>query len=297
MKTLFRILTAAALALGSAAIAAPSVATFETAEAGADALLTAAMARDAKAFEPLFGADTVKIIGKPNQYMVDRGVDAFVGAWGRGNKIVRQGDAKAVIELGRDGYTFPVPLVRRGSDWAFDTRAGAEEIATRRIGRNELTTIDTLRAIVDAQQEYAVAGRGPGSVFEYSRRFASTSGKRDGLFWKTKAGEPPSPLGELIERALAEGAKIGEGWHGYHYRILTRQGASAPGGARNFDIKGRLSDFALLAYPVKYGDTGVKTFIANSRGEVYSVDLGRDTAALAKKIDRYDPGKDWTREP
>jgi hypothetical protein len=297
VKSLFGILIAVAFAFGNAAVAAPSVATFKTPEAGADALLMAAIARDAKAFEPLFGADTVKIVGKPNQYTLDRGVDAFLGAWGRGNKIVRQGDAKAIIELGRDGYTFPVPLVRRGADWVFDTRAGAEEIATRRIGRDELTTIDTLRAIVDAQQEYAVANRGPGSVFEYSRRFASTGGKRDGLYWKSGPGEPRSPLGELFERALAEGARKGEGWHGYHYRILTRQGASAPGGARSFDIKGRLSDFALLAWPVKYGETGVKTFIANSRGEVHSVDLGRETATLAPKIDSYDPGKDWTREP
>jgi len=107
----------------------------------------------------------------------------------------------------------------------------------------------------------------------------------------------PSPAGELAERMQASGAKKGEGWHGYHYRILTRQGASAPGGARSFDIKGRLSNFALLAYPLKYGETGVKTFVANSRGEVYSIDLGRETAALAPMIESYDPGTAWTREP
>lgn len=296
MKTLIRILTAAVFALAGAALAAPTVATFKTPEAGADALLMAAISRDTKSFEPLFGADTAKILGSPTRATIDRAVDTFLAAWGRGNKIVREGDNRAVIEVGRDGFRFPVPLVRRGSEWVFDTRAGAEEIATRRIGRNELTTIDTLRAIVDAQQEYAVANRGPGSVFEYSRRFASTSGKRDGLYWKSKADEPPSPLGELFDRAIAEGAKKGEGWHGYRYRILTRQGAAAPGGARSFDVKGRLSDFALLAYPVKYGDTGVKTFIANSRGEVRSVDLGRDTAALAPKIDAYDPGSAWNLE-
>jgi hypothetical protein len=297
MKALFRFLMTAALALGSAAIAAPSVTTFKTPEAGAEALLMATIARDAKAFVPLFGADTPKIITAKDQETLNLGVDAFLRAWGRGNKIVKEGDSRAVIELGRDGYQFPVPLVRRGNEWVFDTRAGIQEMAARRIGRNELTTIDTLRAVVDAQQEYAVANRGPGTVYEFSRRFASTPGKRDGLYWPAKSGELPSPAGELAERFQASGAKKGEGWHGYHYRILTRQGASAPGGARNYDVKGRLSDFAVLAWPVKYGETGVKTFVANSRGEVYSIDLGRDTEAQARMIDSYDPGTAWTREP
>lgn len=296
-QTLIRFLAAIAFATSSAAIAAASVATFKTPEAAADALLMAAIARDTKAFLPLFGADTAKIVGNPTPTVLNEAVDTFVGAWGRGSKIVREGDNRAVIELGTEGYQFPVPLAKRGNDWVFDTRAGVEEIENRRIGRNELTTIETLRAVVDAQQEYAVANRGPGSVFEYSRRFASTSGKRDGLYWKTKAGEPDSPLGELFERAVAEGAKVGQGWHGYRYRILTRQGASAPGGARNYDVKGRLSDFAVLAWPVKYGETGVKTFITNSRGEVWSIDLGRQTAAEAPMISAFDPGTGWTREP
>lgn len=298
MKTpMLRFVAAVLFAASNAVSAAPSLATFETPEAGADALLMAAIARDTKAFAPLFGADTAKIVGNPTPAVLNQTVDTFVGAWGRGSKIVREGDNRAVIELGKDGYQFPVPLAKRGNEWLFDTRTGVEEIENRRIGRNELTTIDTLRAIVDAQQEYAVTDRGPGSVFEYTRRFASTAGKRDGLHWKTKAGEPDSPLGELIERALAEGFKKGQGWHGYHYRILTRQGASAPGGARNYEVKGRLSDFALLAWPIKYGETGVKTFVANSRGEVHSIDLGRQTAAEAPMITAFDPGTGWTKEP
>jgi hypothetical protein len=296
MKTLFQIIVAAALALAGTAFAAPSVATFKTPEAGADALLMAAIARDSKAFVPLFGADTPKIIAAKDQATLNEGIDKFLRAWGRGNKVVKEGDSRAVIEVGGDGFQFPVPLVRRGNAWVFDTRAGIEEIGARRIGRNELTTIETLRAVVDAQQEFAVANRGSGSVFEYSRRFASTSGKRDGLYWKTGPGEPQSPLGELFERAIAEGVKKGEGWHGYRYRILTRQGASAPGGARNYDVKGRLSDFAVLAWPVKYGETGVKTFITNSRGEVWSIDLGRNTAAEAQMITAFDPGTGWTKE-
>jgi hypothetical protein len=297
MKTLLRIIAVAVFALAGAAAAAPSVQTFKTPEAAADALLMAAIARDAKAFVPLFGADTPKIIAAKDQATLNEGIDKFLRAWGRGNKVVKEGDKRAVIEVGGDGFQFPVPLVRRGNAWVFDTRAGIEEIAARRIGRNELTTIETLRAVVDAQQEFAVANRGPGSVFEYSRRFASTAGKRDGLYWKTGPGEPLSPLGELFERAVAEGAKKGEGWHGYRYRILTRQGASAPGGARNYDVKGRLSDFAVLAWPVKYGETGVKTFITSSRGEVYSIDLGRQTAAEAQMITAFDPGTGWTKEP
>jgi hypothetical protein len=297
MKTLSRVIAAAAFALSAAAVAAPSVTSFKTPEAGADALLMAAIARDAKAFVPLFGADTPKIITAQDREALDRGVDAFLRGWGRGNKIVKEGDNRAVIELGSDGYQFPVPLVRRGNEWVFDTRAGVQEIAARRIGRNELTTIDTLRALVDAQQEYAVANRGQGTVYEFSRRFVSSPGKRDGLYWPVKAGELPSPAGELAERMQASGAKKGEGLHGYHYRILTRQGASAPGGARDYDVKGRLSDFALLAWPVRYGETGVKSFIANSRGEVWSIDLGRQTAAEAPLIGAFDPGTAWTREP
>jgi hypothetical protein len=205
----------------------------------------------------------------------------------------------AVVTMGGDDWPFPIPLRRDAQGWYFDTATGKEEVYNRRIGRNELSTIETLRAYVQAQDEYAAQDRNGDGVKEYARRLMSSEGTRDGLYWPTAAGEPESPMGPLVAEAVAEGYKPGHGggpkpYHGYLFRALTAQGANAPGGARDYLVDGHLTGgFALLAYPAEYGNAGIKSFLVNQSGIVYESDLGPDTVAAAAAIAVYDPGEGW----
>ena len=212
-------------------------------------------------------------------------------------------DDLAVVTMGEDDWPFPIPLVRDAQGWYFDTATGKEEIFNRRIGRNELSTIETLRAYVQAQDEYASEDRNGDGVKEYARRLTSTEGNRDGLYWPTAEGESQSPMGPLIAEAVAEGYKPGQGggskpYHGYLFRALTAQGANAPGGVKDYLVDGHLTGgFALLAYPAEYGNSGIKSFLVNQSGIVYENDLGPDTATTAAAIKNYDPGKAGRRRP
>jgi hypothetical protein len=206
----------------------------------------------------------------------------------------------AIVTMGEDDWPFPIPLVHDAQGWYFDTEAGKEEIFNRRIGRNELSTIETMRTYVDAQDEYASEDRNGDGVKEYARRLMSTEGNRDGLYWPTAEGEPESPMGPLVADAVAEGYKPGQGggskpYHGFIFRALTAQGPDAPGGAKDYLVDGHLTGgFALLAYPAEYGNSGVMSFQVNQSGIVYQSDLGPDTANAAAAITAYDPGEDWT---
>lgn len=206
----------------------------------------------------------------------------------------------ALVTLGADEWVFPIPLVRDGQGWYFDMETGKEEIFNRRIGRNEITAIETLRAYVQAQDEYAAQDRNGDGVKEYARRLMSSAGSRDGLYWPTKEGEPESPMGPLVAEAVAEGYQPGQNggaspYHGYLFRTLPAQGANAPGGARDYLVDGRLTGgFALLAIPAEYGNSGVLSFLVNQSGIVYENDLGEDTAAAGAAISAYDPGEGWS---
>ncbi len=206
----------------------------------------------------------------------------------------------AIVTMGEDEWPFPVPLVRDAQGWYFDAATGKEEIFNRRIGRNELSTIETMRAYVQAQDEYAGEDRNGDGVKEYARRLMSTAGARDGLYWPTAEGEPESPMGPLIAEAVGEGYKPGQGggskpFHGYLFRALTAQGENAPGGAKEYLVDGHLTGgFALLAYPAEYGNSGVMSFLVNQSGIVYEADLGPETATAAAAITAYNPGEGWT---
>jgi hypothetical protein len=206
----------------------------------------------------------------------------------------------AVVTMGADDWPFPIPLVRDAQGWYFDSATGKEEIYNRRIGRNELSTIETLRAYVQAQDEYAREDRNGDGVMEYARRLMSTPGTRDGLYWSSAEGEPESPMGHLVAEAVAEGYKTGQGggarpYHGYLYRALTAQGHNAPDGTKDYLADGHLTGgFAALAYPAEYGNSGVLSFLVNQSGIVYENDLGPETAAAAAAITAYDPGEGWT---
>ena len=209
-----------------------------------------------------------------------------------------------MIQVGPDAWPLPIPMVQRGGGWRFDARQGAEEIVTRRIGRNELDTIETLRAIVDAQDDYARTAGRQGAFHAYARRFFSTPGQRDGLFWATREGERPSPLGPLL--AAASGGAYGaprpgdapRPYNGYFFRILEAQGPAAPGGAMDYVVNGRMiGGFGVVAWPVEYGRSGIKTFIVSHRGVVYERDLGPDTARTVRGITAFDPGEGWRAVP
>jgi hypothetical protein len=247
--------------------------------------------------------DLLKVLGTGGEDIIDSGDEVadkaarekFLAAYDAKHAVKVDGK-KASLILGADDFPFPIPLVHAKAGWEFDTDQGRREILYRRIGRNELDAIQTSLAFVDAENEYADKDRGDG-VGVYAQRIVSSPGKKDGLYWPSDNND--SPLGQLAADASAEGYKAGsepQPYHGYYYRILTRQGASAPGGALNYVVKGKMiGGFALVAYPADYGNSGVMTFIVSHAGTIYQKDLGEDTEARARSMTSFDPDKSWTK--
>ncbi|MEO8317693.1 MAG: DUF2950 domain-containing protein [Bradyrhizobium sp.] len=250
-------------------------------------------------------SDVLKVLGRAADDIVSSGdevadADArqrFTSKYDARHSIKAEGNKKAKLILGPDEFTFPIPLVNTKTGWEFDADEGRIEILYRRIGRNELDAIQTALAYVDAQNEYADKDRGEGAGV-YAQRIVSTSGKKDGLFWRDDAD--PSPLGALAAEASAEGYKVGEGgptpYHGYYFRILKAQGSDAPGGALNYVVKGKMiGGFALIAWPAEYGNSGVMTFLVNHAGTVYQKDLGIRTDFVARRVAVFDPDQTWKK--
>jgi hypothetical protein len=245
----------------------------------------------------------LKVLGADGEDIIESGDDVadtdargkFLSAYDAKHSVEAHGK-RAVLIIGTDDFPFPIPLIQTKTGWEFDTAGGRQEILYRRIGRNELDAIQTCLAFVDAEDEYAEKDRGDG-VGVYAQRIVSSSGKKDGLYWPSDSND--SPLGELAADASAEGYKAGDKpqpYHGYYYRILTQQGASAPGGALNYVVKGKMvGGFALIAYPAEYDNSGVMTFIVSHAGIVYEKDLGEGTEARAKGMMSFDPNKTWKR--
>src|SRR5438093_3479987 len=271
--------------------------TFATPEDAASALVQVVKAHDrTKILGVLGGANDWVSSGDP---VADRAIgDRFVAAYEVKHSIVGTGD-KLTLTVGNDDYPFAIPIVKSGERWRFDTEAGKEELLARRIGANELDAIKVLQAIVDAQREYASEDRNGDGVLDYAQKFASSPGKHDGLYWPAKAGEPASPLGALVAQAAGQGYAKGETgprpFHGYYYRMLKGQGKNAESGAVDYVVKGRaIGGFAVVAYPAKYGNSGIMTFIVNQDGKVYQKDLGPKSAEQAGQMQRYDPDKAWS---
>ncbi len=261
---------------------------YPTAEKAADAFVDALATSDADALRVVLGSDW-------RRFIPTDGVDAddklaFLGAWAKKHEIVQDSDELAHLSVGKGGWTLPIPIVRKGDEWRFDTRGAADEILTRRIGENELSAIQASLAYRDAQIEYAELDHNGDGVPEYAQRILSTPGKQDGLYWAALPGEAESPLGP----GFGTGRK-GDGYHGYHFRILKAQGANARGGAYDYMIGGRMrGGFALVAWPIDYDETGVMTFIVNHEGTVYQKDLGPKTASLVGSIKSFDPDSTWS---
>jgi hypothetical protein len=276
--------------------------TFVSPEKAVLAFVDSLKKNDKIALAALFGPNSGKLIssGDPvaDQYRRQR----FVEAYEESQRLDREGKKKAVLVVGKNEWPFPIPLVMTKNRWRFDTKAGIQEILNRRIGRNELDTIQTCLAIIDAEKEYAMNDYDGNGLLDYAAKFRSDPGKKNGLYWLTGEGEAPSPLGELVAQAKASGyfkKENGEGpspYHGYLYRILTGQGKHAEGGVYDYMVRGNLlGGVAVIAYPAQYGSTGVMTFIVNHDEIVYQKDLGRKTAETASAIKLFDPGPGWKK--
>jgi|APFre7841882724_1041349.scaffolds.fasta_scaffold11743_2 hypothetical protein len=277
----------------AAALAAPNAlaqGVFPTPEAAGNALVDAIATRDPDALRAVLGADWKRYI--PTAGVDDEDVYAFLAAAAKSKSIVTDSPQQAHLVVGSTGWTLPIPIVKRGSGWAFDPRAGADEIRTRRIGRNELDAVQAALAYVDAQNEYAAEDRDGDGRPEFAQRIVSTPGKQDGLYWAALPGEPESPLGPVFAGDLPGS----DGYHGYRFHILKAQGPGAPGGARSYVVNGHMTEgFALVAWPAKYGETGVKTFIVSRDGQVYEKNLGPKTDANARAMTRFDPDSSWSK--
>ncbi|WP_424814310.1 DUF2950 domain-containing protein [Roseococcus sp. YIM B11640] len=276
---------------------------YRTPEEGFAALADAARRANVGALAVVMGDVGVRLLRSGDRVADAATLRNFAAAYDAKREILRSSPDRATIQVGEDGWPLPIPMVQRGGSWRFDARAGSREIVDRRIGHNELDTIETLRAIVDAQQDFAATAGRQGAFRTYARRFFSTPGQRDGLYWETQPGQPESPLGPVMAAASSGGYARTPGdrpqpYHGYLFRILESQGPSAPGGAMDYVVNGRMiGGFAVIASPAIYGASGIMTFMAGHDGTVWQKDLGPGTAREAAGITSFDPGEGWARVP
>jgi hypothetical protein len=300
-SSLRRLALALILAVPLAAIAAPQE-TFATPEAAVDALMAALKADSDPAMIAIFGDEHKDLIVQSDR-AATTATRAKVLAAMQSLRVLREAGAdKRVLVIGDEAWPMPIPIVRLGDRWRFATEQGADELVNRRIGGNERNAIYVLRAYVDAQRVYAARDRDGDGVLQYAQKLASTPGKQDGLYWPSDASkdEEESPFGPLVAEGGAQikGRVAGDPYRGYYFRILTRQGKSAAGGAYSYLINGRmLAGFAMVAFPAEYGNSGVMTFIVNQNGKVYQKDLGKQSTQVGAGMTSFDPGSGWTEVP
>lgn len=272
---------------------------FATPEAAVDSLIVALRASDEPTLEKILGSDARDVLSSGDD-VADRNRRAdFLRMYDEKHTLARTDDDAATLEVGDTNWPLPIPVVKGDKGWYFDTAAGLDEMLSRRIGRNELDAIQTCLAIADAQREYASKDYNGDGWREYARSFASDPGKKNGLFWPAKEGEIESPLGPLVANAAEEGYRRSSGertpYHGYYYRILTRQGPDAPGGSIDFVAQDRMiGGFGVIAWPAEYGNSGIKSFIVSHHGVVYERDLGDGTERTASSMAEFNPGPGWT---
>lgn len=271
---------------------------FPSPEAATQALIAALKSSGDKALLKVLGADAKRLIDSGDATESKTTRENFVRRYEEANTLIKSGDAQAVLQIGKDEWPFPIPLVKVKDSWHFDTAAGQQEIIDRRIGRHELAAIQVCLAYVDAQHEYYARNPEKAGLLHYAQKGASSPGKRDGLYWNAAADETPSPLGSLFAKARTEGYAgkgiKGSPYHGYYYRILTAQGPDAAGGAYDYLAHGKMiGGFALVASPAKYDSSGVMTFIVNQDGVVFQKDLGPKTAAIATAMKTFNPDSTW----
>ena len=275
---------------------------FETPEAAVQALVEAAKADNNNALLKVLGKDAKPIVESGDEVADKNARAGFVEAYQAANTLDNSAPDSIVLEVGTDKWPFPIPIVSEGGKWHFDSPTGVDELINRRVGENELDTIQSCLAYADAQREYYMRNPENSPLLHYAGRLISTDGKKNGLYWPAGENEEQSPIGEGFAQARAEGyakegTMKGQPYHGYIYRLLTKQGANAHGGAYDYIVNDQLlGGFAAIAFPAEYGNSGVMTFMVSHDGVVYSKDLGPDTAKLAMAVDTFDPGSDWKKE-
>jgi hypothetical protein len=305
--TLLAALTLASPSASRAGAAGNTGRKFATPEEAVAALRLATGAADTNALRDILGP-AAEDLENPDRIQATNELRSFNAALTETNHLVRVSDTRLVLELGDDLWPFPVPLVKKEGGWLFDTDAGKDELLTRRIGKNELGTLEVMRAYVDAQREYSSSDHNGDEVLEYAQRLVSSPGKQDGLYWPPAFEGDESPLGPLVAYAQAsegykpemrEEAEAERGpYHGYYFKILLRQGKHTPGGKYKYVTNGHMiGGFALIAWPAEYGASGVMTFIVNQQGRVYQKDLGPETSKQASRMKVYDPDSSWTLSP
>jgi hypothetical protein len=277
---------------------------FNSPQAAVDSLVAALRANDTAKLKQIFGPESGEIVSSGDPVADQNQAKKFLAAYDQRHRLEEQPGGATSLLIGNGDWPFPVPIVKLDDKYVFDTLAGKDEILNRRIGRNELDTEQVCLAIIDAQREYAQRRPMGGDLPEYAQKLISDPGKRNGLYWSTKEGEAPSPLGPLAAEASDEGyaaavaaRAAGSGpqpYHGYYYRLLTSQGPSAPGGPSEYLVGGHLiGGFGVVAYPAQYGNSGIMTFMTNHDGVIYQRDLGPNTAQIAKSMTAFDPGAGW----
>jgi len=300
------LLVALMCGLAPASPAAETGRSFASPAEAVASLRAATAAADSNALRIILGPAADELLN-PDRIQATNELKTFSSALAQTNHLARISDELVILELGDDLWPFPVPIVKRNGGWFFDTNTGKEELLSRRIGNNELSTLRIMREHGDAQREYAGNDHDGDEVLEYAQRLVSSPGKQDGLYWPPDLDGSLSPLGPLIAFAQAEGyspelrvedeAERGP-YHGYYFKILTRQGKHARGGKYNYVINGNMiAGFALIAWPAEYGTSGIMTFVVNQQGRVFQKDLGPKTSRLAGKMDTYDPDPGWKLSP
>lgn len=304
-RSLLGVLCLSLLLAGPLRSAAAGEEAFPSPDAALNALVAAAASRDTNTLHAIFGPEGHQLVS-PDAVQATEEFNRFVQRLTEKTQWATNSPGQLTLEIGADAWPFPIPLVQQGEAWAFDTAAGRAEILNRRIGQDELGAIDVCRAYVAAQREYASVDRMGDGVLAYARYLHSTPDTHDGLFWPAKPGEALSPLGPLVAAARVEGyhrpaTMLNEAkapYHGYYFKILTRQGSHAAGGKYDYLINGRMiAGFALVAWPAEWANTGVMTFIVSQQGKVYQCNLGPRTAHRAAALTRFDPDAKWTPVP
>lgn len=270
--------------------------TFSSPVQAVDALVTALEANDEKAMLDILGKGAKQIVYSGDPVEDKQNHANFVQKYQQMHRLVSEPDGTTMLYIGAENWPAPIPLVKRGNAWYFDTEAGKKEILYRRVGRNELSAIRICQELVAAQKEYF-----PTQHNEYAQKIFSAEGQHNGLFWKAADGDPQSPIGPLVAAAVAEGYAKGQDgpptpYRGYLFHILTRQGKNAPGGAKSYLVNGKMTEgFAFVAYPAEYRSSGVMTFIVGGDGVVYQKDLGKKTETVGKIMKEYDPDSTWRK--
>jgi hypothetical protein len=271
---------------------------FSTPEAAVDALAKAARSGDGKTIVNILGPGSADLVSSGDPVADANRRQEYLAAYDAGHRIVTEAGKGATLIVGPNDWPFPIPMVQRDGQWIFDVAAGREEILARRIGENELSTMKALLAYYDAQNDYADMFKSKSGQAVYAQRVVSSPGKKDGLYWPTSGNEQPSPLGEAVAAATQRGYRPGAGepFFGYYYKILTRQGPTAPGGTVDYVVKGdMIGGFAAVAYPAEYGNSGIMTFMINHNGDIYEKDLGDNTAQAASRITSFNPDHTWRK--